>query len=78
MRSRWRVLLDRFRRFERRELRALRHWLAQTSNLVHLSILLLVPLVIGLVTALANAVGTLSFLLYPPLASGAYTLFANP
>ncbi|WP_302081882.1 HPP family protein [Salinibaculum rarum] len=78
MRSRWRVLLDRLRRFEQRELRELRQWLAQTSNLVHLSILLLVPLVIGLVTMLANAVGALSFLLYPPLASGAYTLFANP
>ena len=78
MRSRWRVLLDRIRRYERRELRELRHWLAQTNNLVHLSILLLVPLVIGLVTTLANAVGALSFLLYPPLASGAYTLFAHP
>lgn len=78
MRSRWRVLLDRFRRYERRELRELRHWLAETSNLVHLSILLVVPLVIGIVTALANTVGSLSFLLYPPLASGAYTLFANP
>ena len=78
MRSRWRVLLDRFRRYERRELRELRRWLAETSNLVHLSILLIVPLVIGAVTALANVVGSLSFLLYPPLASWAYTLFANP
>jgi hypothetical protein len=78
MRSRWRILLARFRRYERRELRQLRHWLAETSNLVHLSILLVVPLVIGLVTALANSIGALSFLLYPPLASGAYTLFANP
>lgn len=78
MRSRWRVVLDRIRRFERRELHALRHWLAKTSNLVHFSILLLVPLVIGLITALANVVGAISFLLYPPIASGAYTLFANP
>ncbi len=78
MRSRWRIVLDRIRRFERRELHALRHWLAETSNLIHFSILLLVPLVIGLVTALANAIGAVSFLLYPPLASGAYTLFANP
>jgi nucleotide-binding universal stress UspA family protein len=78
MRSRWRVLLDRFRRYERRELRELRNWLAETSNLVHFSILFVVPLLIGIVTALANTVGSLSFLLYPPLASGAYTLFANP
>jgi nucleotide-binding universal stress UspA family protein len=78
MRSRWRIVLDRFRQFERRELHALRHWLAETNNLVHFSILLLVPLVIGLVTALANIIGAISFLLYPPLASGAYTLFANP
>jgi hypothetical protein len=35
------------------------------------------PLV-ALVTTLSNAVGELSSLLYPPLASGAYTLFANP
>ncbi|MFC7132612.1 MULTISPECIES: HPP family protein [Salinibaculum] len=78
MRERWNTLLRRMRRFERREVRELRRWLEQTSNLVHLSILLIVPLVIGLVTALANALGVLSFLLYPPLASGAYTLFANP
>ena len=78
MRSRWRVLLARLRRYERRELHELRTWLSETNNLVHLSILLVVPLVIGIVTTLANAVGSLSFLLYPPLASGAYTLFANP
>ena len=78
MRERWRAYLRRLRRFERRELREMRLWLEQTSNLVHLSILLVVPLVIGVVTGLANTLSVLSFLLYPPLASGAYTLFANP
>jgi len=78
MESRWRALLRRVRRFERRELRELRNWLRQTRNLVHLSILLLVPLVIGLVTVLTNTLSELSFLLFPPLAAGAYTLFANP
>jgi hypothetical protein len=78
MREVWQVVRRRIRRFQWRELRDMRRWLEQTSNLIHLSILLVVPLVIGLVTALANVLGVLSFLLYPPLASGAYTLFANP
>ncbi len=78
MRERWHLFVRRLRRFERRELRDMRRWLEQTSNLVHLSILLVVPFVIGVVTALTNAIGALSFLLYPPLASGAYTLFSNP
>jgi hypothetical protein len=78
LRERLRAAAGRARQLERRELRELRHWLEKTSNLVHLSILLVVPLVIATVTALTNVVGALSFLLYPPLASGAYTLFANP
>lgn len=78
MGERWRAFLRRLGRFERRELRDARRWLEQTSNLVHVSILLVIPLVIGVVTALANTFGLLSFLLYPPLASGAYTLFASP
>ncbi|WP_375796809.1 HPP family protein [Halosegnis sp.] len=40
--------------------------------------LLLVPLLIVVVTTLANTVESLSFLLFPPLAAGTYTLFANP
>lgn len=58
--------------------RDLRRWIESTQNFVHLSILLLVPLLIGLVTALSNAIPGLSFLLYPPLAAGAFTLFADP
>lgn len=68
----------RLRRLERREVRAFRRWLERTSNLVHLSILVFVPLCIAVVTLLFNSIDTLSFLLFPPLASGTYTLFANP
>jgi len=38
----------------------------------------LLALLIGLVTLISNALTELSFLLFPPLASGAYTLFADP
>ncbi|WP_254535446.1 HPP family protein [Halomarina litorea] len=68
----------RLRRIERREVREFRVWLEHTRNLVHLSVLLFVPLLIALVTAISNAVPAFSFLLFPPLASGTYTLFANP
>lgn len=62
----------------RREYRAFRRWLENTRNFIHLSLLLLIPLVIGLVTWLANTVELLPFLLFPPLVSGAYTLFREP
>ncbi|WP_336036316.1 HPP family protein [Halobacterium yunchengense] len=68
----------RLSRVERRELRQFRRWLETTSNLLHVSVLLFVPLLVGLVTLLANTVGLVSFLLFPPLASGTYTLFADP
>lgn len=74
----WQSLRRRLRQFERREARDLRRWLEQTNTFVHVSLLIIVPLLIGLVTMLANVVNSVSFLLYPPLASGAYTLFANP
>ena len=76
--ARIRGLLSRLRRVERRELREFRRWAETTDRLVHLSVLVFVPLLIGLVTLLANAVPTLSFLLFPPLASGSYTLFVDP
>ena len=78
LRERAFAVWQRLRRVERRELREFRRWLEQTSSLVHLSILLFVPLLIAVVTALSNAVPSLSFLLFPPLASGTYTLFADP
>ena len=78
LRDRLRRLRRRLRRIERREQSALRRWIEHTDNLIHASVLLFVPLTIAAVTALANAVPSLSFLLFPPLASGAYTLFADP
>lgn len=78
LRDRLDAALARARRVERRELRDLRRWLERTDTLVHLSVLVFVPLLVGLVTALSNAVDQLSFLLFPPLAAGSYTLFANP
>ena len=78
LQERVRRLLGRGRRAGRRRHRALRRRLERTQTVVHLSILVLVPLLIGVVTYLSNAVSGLAFLLYPPLASGAYTLFADP
>ncbi|WP_324759154.1 HPP family protein [Haloarcula sp. GH36] len=78
VRDRVRTGAQRLRRVERRELREFRRWMETTDHLVHLSMLVVVPLLIGLVTALANAVPSLTFLLFPPLASGTYTLFVDP
>jgi nucleotide-binding universal stress UspA family protein len=82
MRGSWRDRLDaavaRVRRIERRELRDLRRWVERTDTLVHLSVLAIVPLLVAFVTALSNAIEQLSFLLFPPLAAGSYTLFADP
>ncbi|APW96809.1 HPP family protein [Halobiforma lacisalsi AJ5] len=78
LRSRVRAIGSRLRRIERRERRELRAWLENTRNLIRLSALLFVPALLGFVTALSNAVPALPFLLFPPLASGAYTLFSEP
>lgn len=78
LRSWWRTVLVRARRVERRELREFRAWLETTRNLVHVSLLVILPAVLGLVTFVSNVVATLPFLLFPPLASGSYTLFAHP
>ena len=69
---------QRLRAVERRELREFGRWVENTDNLVHLSVLLFVPLLIGVVTLLSNTVNALPYLLFPPLASGTYTLFAQP
>ena len=69
----------RIRRLERRELAEFSLWVEETENLVHLSVLLFVPVLVVAVTELANTFNRLlPVLLFPPLASGAYTLFANP
>jgi len=78
LRTTLRRLRRRLERLERRESAAVRRWLEDTENLLHASALLLVPLLIAGVTGLANAVPSLSFLLFPPLASGAFTLFSDP
>jgi hypothetical protein len=76
--ARYRRAVARLRRVERRELRELRRWLEHTGNLRHASVLVFVPLLIGGVTYLSNSVDVVTFLVFPPLASGTYTLFADP
>jgi hypothetical protein len=61
-----------------RALRAARGWIETTENLIHLVVLILVPLLLATVTWLSNITPFVSFLVYPPLASGTYTLFADP
>jgi cation:H+ antiporter len=68
----------RLRRLERRELAAFGRWIQHTGNLLHLTVLVAVPLLIAVVTVVSNALTELSFLLFPPLAAGAYTLFSDP
>ncbi len=72
-------LYRRARRIERDEIGAVRDWIEHTDNLIHVSVLVFLPLLIGLVTYLSNLLeGVLPFLLFPPLASGIYSLFADP
>ena len=78
LRGRYHAVLRRARRFERREVAEFRRWLEHTTNLIHLSVLLVVPLLIAAITWFSQAVTVVSFLLFPPLASGTYTLFADP
>lgn len=68
----------RLRRLSRREAHELRRWLEDTENFLHLSTLLVVPLVIGVITWISNVSPVVSFLIYPPLASGTYALFTDP
>ncbi|MGQ4557050.1 universal stress protein [Halobellus sp. GM3] len=77
-RERFSAARSRARRVRRRELSEFRRWIQTTANLLHLSVVFFVPAVIGFVTYLSNHVQTLSFLLFPPLASGTYTLFSDP
>jgi nucleotide-binding universal stress UspA family protein len=65
-------------RIERREVRDIRRWFEDTENLLHFSVVVIVPLLIGAITWIANVSPIVSFLVYPPLASGTYTLFADP
>lgn len=76
--GRVRSLAARLGRLERRQLRYVRRRAEETSTLLHVSILLFVPLLVGVLTYLSNQIEGLSFLLFPPLAAGTYTLFADP
>ncbi|WP_181686250.1 HPP family protein [Halorhabdus salina] len=55
-----------------------RRWIEHTQNLLHVTILIGIPLLLGIVTALSNTIDALPYLLFPPLASGSYSLFADP
>jgi nucleotide-binding universal stress UspA family protein len=76
--ARIRAAVDRFHRLERRELRHLRRHVEVTGTIVHVSILLFVPFLVGVLVYVTTRVEALSFLLFPPLAAGTYMLFANP
>jgi len=76
--ERLRAVRRRLRRVERRELSEFRRWIQDTTNLLHLSVVVFVPVLLAAVTALSNRIQTLSFLLFPPLAAGTYTLFSDP
>jgi hypothetical protein len=78
LRYRYHSVRRRVRRIERREVREFRQWIEDTENLLRLSALVVVPLLIGWITWLSNISPVVSFLVYPPLASGTYTLFADP
>ncbi len=66
------------RRAERRGVDDARRWIENADNLLHLTVLVAVPVLVGAVTYLAGAVEFVSFLLFPPLAASTYTLFADP
>lgn len=68
----------RLRRVARHRRVAAERWLERTSNLIHASVLVFVPLLIAVVTWLSNAADIVAFLLFPPLAAGTYSLFATP
>lgn len=68
----------RLHRIERRELQEFRAWIETTRNLIRLTSLVVIPLLLGLVTLISHVNPALSFLLFPPLASGTHTLFSDP
>lgn len=78
LRDRWLAVMARARRLERREVREFVRWLERTRNLIQLTVLIVMPVIIGLITAVSNREAVLPFVLFPPSASGTYTLFADP
>ncbi len=55
-----------------------RLWDRRSRHPLQLSIVVVVPLLIGLVTWISNTSDLVAFLLFPPLAAGTYALFADP
>ncbi|WP_435155368.1 HPP family protein [Haladaptatus sp. DFWS20] len=78
LRMRYHAVLRRIRRFERREIQHFTRWVEHTQNLTRITVLVLAPLLIAGITWLSNTVNVVTFLLFPPLASGTYTLFTDP
>ncbi|WP_049969591.1 universal stress protein [Haladaptatus cibarius] len=78
LRMRYHAALRRIRRFERREIKQFVRWIEHTRNLTHFTVLIVAPLLIAGITWLSNTVNVITFLLFPPLASGTYTLFTDP
>ncbi|GAA0226424.1 HPP family protein [Haladaptatus pallidirubidus] len=78
LRMRYHAALRRIRRFERREIKQFVRWVEHTRNLTRLTVLVVAPLLIAGITWLSNAVNIITFLIFPPLASGTYTLFTDP
>lgn len=78
LRARVAAAARRLRRVERRGTTDLRRWVENTDNLLHLTVIVAVPVLVGGVIYLSEALEAVSFLLFPPLAAGTYTLFADP
>ncbi|XGI83235.1 HPP family protein [Halorutilales archaeon Cl-col2-1] len=54
-----------------------RRWLSNTSNLVHISVLVFVPALLVLIIEI-GVMSQISYFLFPPLASASFTLFSDP
>lgn len=52
--------------------------LSDSTTLVRVSVLVVVPFVMAIVTWLSNVSDLVAFLLFPPLAAGTYSLIVNP
>ncbi|MFW5921912.1 MAG: HPP family protein [Halodesulfurarchaeum sp.] len=52
--------------------------ISSTERLLHLMIVFVVPVILAGLTWLSNAIELVPFVIYPPLAAGTYTLFADP
>lgn len=58
--------------------KSLHAWVYDATTLIRLSVLVVVPLVMAVVTWLSNISDLVAFLLFPPLAAGTYSLIVDP